>query len=103
MVLFTFQDLFNTFKPIIQFLSGAWEWFNRGVWDAYIDVLEMLEFGGVNIFATFTGWIADVFANITNLDEWLNQYTMLTFSLGSGILIVIVITIIGWVGDKVGL
>lgn len=93
----TLSDIWDKFLPIIQFLSGLWDWLNLGIWTAYIDMLD-----DVPLLGKFHVWFNTRVADLTGIDEFLEQYTMLTFCLGSGLALVIILSIIGFIGDKFG-
>lgn len=96
--MFNIQELFYVFKPIVMAFDGIWSFLNQGMWDAISNAQSHFPFMGKVI-----KWFVDIVAGITGLDEWLNQFTVLNFSIGSGLVIIIIVTIIGWLGDKVGL
>lgn len=95
---FSFQDLFNAFKPVIQFLQDTWSFLNTGVYDAYTDLII-----DVPIVGTLFKPITDLIEDATTLDEFFNNYTVLTVSLASGLSLVLILTIVGFFTDKVGL
>lgn len=96
--MFDIQEFFNVFKPILMALSDIWDFLNLGVWDAYFYIQD-----SVPLLGTFWKWFGGLIGDILGIDVWLNQFTVLNFSIGSGIIIIIIVTIIGWLGDKVGL
>lgn len=94
----TLSDIWEKFMPIYQFFAGLWDWLNQGVWANWLNASNNIPL--VNLFIKP---IIDFIANNTGIDEWLNQFSMLTFTTGAGLTLVLVVTIIGWVGDKFGL
>lgn len=94
----TLSDIWEKFSPIFQFFAGLWDWLNRGVWDNWL-----IASNNIPLINLFMKPVLDFIANNTGIDEWLNQYSMLTFTTGAGLTLVLVVTIIGWVGDKFGL
>lgn len=101
--MFNIQQLFDVFEPIFRGYGVVWNFMNTPMYEAYHDLSTFMEFNGVNIFAVFNNWILDMVANVTNFDEWLNQYTVLNFSFSIGFPFLCIVTVIGWFGDKIGL
>ena len=92
------KDVLDVFMPVFKVFSDLWKFFQTGVYTAYMDVVE-----SVPILGEWWDFVGQILENNTGIDEWLNQFTILEFTIGGGIFITIVITMIGWITDKVGL
>lgn len=94
----TLAEIWEKFIPVYRFFANLWDWLNRGVWDNWLELSDTIP-----LIDKFMKPILDFIGNNTGIDEWLNQYSMLTFTTGAGLTLVLVVAIIGWVGDKFGL
>ena len=97
MAAFNLQDLFQLFLPVIKFLKSGIEYITIGLWDLIELILYKLPYQG-GIIAQLIEYVVDK----TEIPIFLNQFNLLTFTIGFGIIFVIVITIVQFIGDTIG-
>lgn len=98
MLLITLEDIWNLFLPVIKFLLDFWNFLNTGVYTAWSNLLSKIPVLG-KIYKP----IVDFIAEYTGFDEFLNQFTVFSITFVGGLSIVIILTIVGFFTDKVGL
>ena len=93
-----FDSIWNAFLPIIKFMLGLWDFINTGVYDAFYEL-----WSSVNPLHDLFKPIYDFLYVNTGVAEFLNQFTILEMTLGGGLAVVLILAIIGFFTDKIGL
>lgn len=92
------QSIWELFLPVIKFFLGIWDFLNTGVYDAWSNLITRIP-----ILGELYKPIVEIISKYTGFDEFLNQFTVFTITFVGGLSLIIILTIVGFFTDKVGL
>lgn len=92
------SSIVELYSKIYVALISLWDFFTMPFYDALI-----LYRSNIPLVGTLWGWFAELIGNVTGLSDWLNQFNLITFMLGSGIFAIIIVWVVKWLGDAIGL
>lgn len=92
------STLVELYGKLYQALIGLWNFFSMPFYDALLEYQDR-----VPLLGPIWRWFAELVGNVTGISSWLNQFNLITFMLGAGVVSIIIIWVVKFLGDAIGL